>query len=776
MDGNVYALFPNGTKRWSFAMKNSSWSSPAIGPDGTIYVGSWDANLYAINSDGTEKWSFATGGAIDSSPAIGPDGTIYVGSFDYNLYAITSNGALKWKFPTGGDILSSPAIGVDGTIYVGSDDSYFYAVNGDGTGKWIFRTFNGIPSSPALGKDGAIYFGSWDGNCYAVNPDGSQRWSFTTGNSIYSGPAIGSDGTVYVASDDDNLYAIGTGPNGVSVSSLTLDFSSVVSGETATGTVNLAGLAPVGGEKVALSSSDPSAIVPASVQVPGGTTIATFTISTIGVATTTHVVITASAAASSATANFIVTPAVPTNLFISPVSVTGGTASVGTILLNGIPPAGGMTLALSTSNPSVTPPATVTVPEGQQEASFTLNTSAVSSNTSATITATFGKVTETASLMVVPPVIASVSINPSTLAGGNNAVGAVTLSGPATAGTVVLLSSNNAAVTVPASVAFSAGQSTATFAVKTAVLTAQVVATVTGTFNSLAQTTTVTVNPATLASVSLSPDAVTGGSSSSGTVTLTGPAPKGGLTVKLKSSKSQATVPSTVSIAAGASTATFTVKTAAVTAQVAASISGTLGAVTQTANLTINPPQLASIALSPATVQGGASSKATVSLTGPAPAGGLKVSLSSSVSAATLPADVLIGAGKSSGVVTVKTAAVPVLKVASISGTLAGISMSSVLTINPPVLISLTLSPAKVVGGANSTGTVTISSPAPTGGLVVSLQSNQGSASVPSKVTVPAGKTTAKFGVKTSKVKSSTTVSITGSLSGVTETATLTIS
>lgn len=64
-------------------------SSPAIGADGTVYVGSTDDYLYAIDPmDGTKKWSFATGAAIYSSPAIGADGTIYVGSDDYLLYAI----------------------------------------------------------------------------------------------------------------------------------------------------------------------------------------------------------------------------------------------------------------------------------------------------------------------------------------------------------------------------------------------------------------------------------------------------------------------------------------------------------------------------------------------------------------------------------------------------------------------------------------------------------------------------------------------------------------
>lgn len=38
--------------------------------------------------DGTIKWVFETGGGIESSPAIGVDGTIYIGSHDGYLYAV----------------------------------------------------------------------------------------------------------------------------------------------------------------------------------------------------------------------------------------------------------------------------------------------------------------------------------------------------------------------------------------------------------------------------------------------------------------------------------------------------------------------------------------------------------------------------------------------------------------------------------------------------------------------------------------------------------------
>jgi len=66
-------------------------SSPAIGADGTIYVGSWDGKLYAVNPDGTEKWVFTTLNQIQSSPAIADDGTIYFGCDDGKVYAVYSD-------------------------------------------------------------------------------------------------------------------------------------------------------------------------------------------------------------------------------------------------------------------------------------------------------------------------------------------------------------------------------------------------------------------------------------------------------------------------------------------------------------------------------------------------------------------------------------------------------------------------------------------------------------------------------------------------------------
>jgi outer membrane protein assembly factor BamB len=78
---------------------------------------------------------FVTGGDVDSSPAIGSDGTVYVGSGDNKLYAINGKSGVKlWEFETGGWVWSSPAIGSDGTVYVGSRDKKLYALKTDSKG------------------------------------------------------------------------------------------------------------------------------------------------------------------------------------------------------------------------------------------------------------------------------------------------------------------------------------------------------------------------------------------------------------------------------------------------------------------------------------------------------------------------------------------------------------------------------------------------------------------------------------------------------------------
>src|SRR2546428_3780296 len=148
-------------------------------------------------------------------------------------------------------------------------------------------------------------------------------------------------------------------------------------------------------------------------------------------------------------------------LAVSPPSVIGGNSATGTVTLSGPAPAGGAQVTLSSNSSAATVPASVTVPAGATSVTFTVTTSAVAASTSATITAVYSGVTRTATLTVLPAILSSLAVNPSTVTGGvQNAFGTVTLNGPAPAGgaQVALSSSNPSVASVPPSVTVPAGK------------------------------------------------------------------------------------------------------------------------------------------------------------------------------------------------------------------------------------------------------------------------------------------------------------------------------
>jgi outer membrane protein assembly factor BamB len=197
----LYAFYPDGTMRWRYRADGLIWHMcPAVAEDGTIYFGSWDECLHAVNPDGSRKWKFDTNGNLVSDPVIGEDGTIYFGNFGSKIFALNPDGSEKWRYKTGGDITSDPAIGDDGTIYIGSRDNYLYAINPNGTLKWRFKTGYWIKAPPSVAEDGTVYISSYDDHLYALYPNGTLRWKTEKGYGSDTNPSIGSDGAIYVVS------------------------------------------------------------------------------------------------------------------------------------------------------------------------------------------------------------------------------------------------------------------------------------------------------------------------------------------------------------------------------------------------------------------------------------------------------------------------------------------------------------------------------------------------------------------------------------------------
>ena len=205
------ALSPQGGLLWTLDLPNTGWSTPAIGANGTLYLGSGiglTGSLVAVDPAGSVRWVLDGLDGISSSPAIGPDGTIYVAG-GRHVHAVDPRGEIRWTYETAGRTFgfSSPAVASDGTIYVGGDDHALHAVNRDGSPRWTFKASDRVWSPSSIGPDGAIYFGTLDGLLHAVNPDGSERWSVSVSHtSVQSAPSIGPDGAIYVLGT--GLYAI----------------------------------------------------------------------------------------------------------------------------------------------------------------------------------------------------------------------------------------------------------------------------------------------------------------------------------------------------------------------------------------------------------------------------------------------------------------------------------------------------------------------------------------------------------------------------------------
>jgi len=96
-------------------------------------------------------------------------------------------------------------------------------------------------------------------------------------------------------------------------------------------------------------------------------------------------------------------------------------------------------------------------------------------------------------------------------------------------------------------------------------------------------------------------------------------------------------------------------------------------------------------------------------------------------------------------------------------------------TVSAPALASVSVNPSTVTGGQGTTGTVSLTSAAPVGGVLVSLANANPAATIPSSVTVPAAANSVNFSVTTASVSSSTVGNLTASYGGVVKSTTLTV-
>lgn len=291
---------------------------------------------------------------------------------------------------------------------------------------------------------------------------------------------------------------------------------------------------------------------------------------------------------------------------MQPAGVFGGNDASGVVTLETgyVAPVGGAFVTLTNGNPNlVSMPSSVTIPTGQTNASFPIQTNATGVTTPVNISASYGGATKSATLTVTAPTqnvpISSVTLSPSTVVGGSNLGVRVTVNlsagAPNEGATIMLTSSNPSVVSVPRSIQifFSGGTSVFTDVVATTVSVPTQV-TITATYGGSTQSAVLTVTPpATTAPIitglTVNPSSVAGGSSTQGTITLSAAASSATTVTLSSSSVPIVTVPASVTVPAGATSANFTVNTTSVSSTFSATITASLNGLSRTATLTVTP-------------------------------------------------------------------------------------------------------------------------------------------------------------------------------------------
>jgi hypothetical protein len=157
-------------------------------------------------------------------------------------------------------------------------------------------------------------------------------------------------------------------------------------------------------------------------------------------------------------------------LVLSPGTVAGCLNVTGKITLDQNAPTGGSLVQITNTNTAANAPASVLVPAGQKLASFTIATTPVTATKSGTLKATLGTSSQSKTLKVRPIGVKSVSLNPTSVTGGNSVAGTVTLECPAAPGDIVVtLSSTAPGIATPtvSQITIVAGQTTGSFTVST---------------------------------------------------------------------------------------------------------------------------------------------------------------------------------------------------------------------------------------------------------------------------------------------------------------------
>lgn len=361
--------------------------------------------------------------------------------------------------------------------------------------------------------------------------------------------------------------------------------------------------------------------------------------------------------------------------------VLAGKKAEVTITLDRPAPAGGFQVKMDSSNDKAVASRFFRIPEGQKKTSFQFPVNDTS--TSQTTTLRIGPnylLSTSLTVLANPTGVQTITLDKSTVFGGNSVVATITLTGKAAPNSKILLASTNSSIRPPKQIVLSGGETSATVTIPTDPVNRLSNGFVSATLNSTARAH-LTLTAVEISTLTVD-HTVLGGGLLNGTITLNRVAPKGGTQVSVVTDSAAA--PSTVvTVPQDVKSVNFSIPTLAVPQDADVVFTASTTTLSATASTTVLAPKILSAKFDSDTILKDQKVVLTIRLDGVAPQGGLVISLSSSnPSALSVPPTVTAAGGSKVAKITVVGGSVDTATTVVVTATLNGRSTNATATVS----------------------------------------------------------------------------------------------
>ena len=182
-------LYDRWGTRWCFGAGAPISGTPAIGPQGQVYVATHEGYLHALDRTGGFLWSYTVKGAIHVPPVVLPNGAVVVATRQNLIYAFRPNGRKLWVYRVPEPVQTPLAVSDKGTLVFGAGRTHGYAVSALGGLVWRVKLPAALgDAAPRLHKNGTVFIGTQRGVVSWQSPSRQTLWESPPVESFLLGP------------------------------------------------------------------------------------------------------------------------------------------------------------------------------------------------------------------------------------------------------------------------------------------------------------------------------------------------------------------------------------------------------------------------------------------------------------------------------------------------------------------------------------------------------------------------------------------------------------